>query len=282
MRETFVLYTSQYEAVRCLSLAAKGELFDALFSYVMTAEAPSFSAPEIEMAFRFMRQQIDRDQEKYTTIVEKRRAAGRRGGRPRKPQQKKLEAPENSERSVLSEKNQKPNRSQSLDTQPLAKAKNQQKQMLSDESKRKQTNPVYVYDNVNVDTSVSTDVDTCVSEKETNVSSKKKEKKSAKTSREEQWEKFFMDVLRAYNECRSECPDTSMSAAAFLSDDRRAAIREIVRKYNLDIRGFRRAFHNALRSPFCNGRDLRNRRTPVDLTWLLREQNFMRAFEGSL
>lgn len=272
MRETFVLYTSQYEAVRCLSLAAKGELFDALFSYVMTAEAPSFSAPEIEMAFRFMRQQIDRDQSKYTTIVEKRRAAGRRGGRPRKSQQKKLEASEGSEKTERPEKTaqgQKPNRSQPLDTQTLTKAKKQQKQMVSSESKRKQKNPVYVYDNVNVDTYVS--------EEETKVSS---QKKSAGGSRKE-WETFFMDVLRAFNECRSDCPDTAMSAAAFLSDDRRAAIREIVRKYNLDIQGFRRAFHNALRSPFCNGRT-RERRTPVDLTWLLREQNFMRAYEGSL
>jgi hypothetical protein len=105
MKESFVLYTGQYIAIKSLSLEAKGELLDALYRYVIDGTVPSFTTPEIKMAFNFIRIQIDRDQQKYITICEKRAMAGKRGGRPKtkktnalkksKAKQEKLGNPDN-------------------------------------------------------------------------------------------------------------------------------------------------------------------------------------------
>ena len=75
MKESFVLYTSQYEAVADLSVQQKGELFDALFQYVRTGDTPKFTDPAIRIAFNFMRIQIDRDSNKYEDVCNKRREA---------------------------------------------------------------------------------------------------------------------------------------------------------------------------------------------------------------
>jgi hypothetical protein len=47
MKESFVLYTGQYIAIKSLSLEAKGELLDALYRYVIDGTVPSFTTPEI-------------------------------------------------------------------------------------------------------------------------------------------------------------------------------------------------------------------------------------------
>lgn len=75
MKDSFVLYTQQYEAVEDLSLEQKGLLFDGLFKYVQTGDAPVFEDKEVRIAFKFIRLQIDRDGQKYDEACEKKRAA---------------------------------------------------------------------------------------------------------------------------------------------------------------------------------------------------------------
>jgi hypothetical protein len=78
MKESVILYQSQYDAVKDLSFEDKGRLLDAIFLFI-SGEDVSLP-PALDLAFRFIRSQIERDQQKYNTIVEKRRMAGHFGG----------------------------------------------------------------------------------------------------------------------------------------------------------------------------------------------------------
>ena len=86
--DSFILYTSQYPAIKSLSKSAKGELLEALYQYALSGKVPPFSQAQTEMAFNFIRIRIDENNAKYLNVCEKRRAAGRMGGRPRKEHSK--------------------------------------------------------------------------------------------------------------------------------------------------------------------------------------------------
>ncbi len=84
MKDSFILYNSFYDPLKGLSDQDKARLFDAIFCYHIRGEVPDMS-PVCQMAFNFMKGQFDRDSEKYlSTIVERNRRNGARGGRPPK------------------------------------------------------------------------------------------------------------------------------------------------------------------------------------------------------
>lgn len=55
-------------------------LIEAIFAYCEDGSEPSNLSPVAEMAFSFIRANLDRDNEKYQTVKEKRKEAGRLGG----------------------------------------------------------------------------------------------------------------------------------------------------------------------------------------------------------
>ena len=56
----------------------------AMFEYNRTGERPALGG-EAGMAFSFLSANMDREAERYRKIVERNRANGKKGGRPRKP-----------------------------------------------------------------------------------------------------------------------------------------------------------------------------------------------------
>ena len=82
-RDSFVLYTRLYELVKDLSLEQKGILFDAIHYFAKGMYYP-ISDAATEMAFRFYRNQMEMDFEKWEQVRQKRIEAGKQGGRPRK------------------------------------------------------------------------------------------------------------------------------------------------------------------------------------------------------
>lgn len=81
-RKSFVLYTDYAEHTKLLSTEEKGILFDAILSYASDEELPEMP-PVVQMAFSFIRLQMDKDTEKYKQRAERSRANGRAGGRPK-------------------------------------------------------------------------------------------------------------------------------------------------------------------------------------------------------
>ena len=83
VKKSFIVYTSYRAQIELLDDSQIGRLFKAMLSYA-DGEEPELSDPVVSMAFSFIRTQIDRDTEKYNAIVERNRANGVKGGRPKK------------------------------------------------------------------------------------------------------------------------------------------------------------------------------------------------------
>ena len=66
MKESFILYTKQYKAIKALTLSQKGRLLDALFQYAIDGQMPTIKDEVVRVSFDFMRIQIDLDADKYT------------------------------------------------------------------------------------------------------------------------------------------------------------------------------------------------------------------------
>lgn len=86
-KKGFVVYHSYRECLEDLSDEEVGILFKAMLSYSETGEMPDMPKP-LKVAFRFIKQQMDANKEKYIEKCNKRSEAGAKGGRPRKETQK--------------------------------------------------------------------------------------------------------------------------------------------------------------------------------------------------
>lgn len=82
MKNSFVMYTDYMEQINLLTMEQRGLLFTAIMQY-----ASGDALPEMDgmtgMAFSFIKSKMDRDFEKYQQTVEKRKEAGKLGGRPK-------------------------------------------------------------------------------------------------------------------------------------------------------------------------------------------------------
>ena len=79
MKESFILHTDVWPALKSLDMEQRGLLFTALMSYQTGEDLPTLDI-QTQMAFMFMAAQLDRDNQKYQEICAKRAEYGRRGG----------------------------------------------------------------------------------------------------------------------------------------------------------------------------------------------------------
>lgn len=82
-KSSFVMYTEYLKHIQKMSMEQRGELFTAILCYAAGNDIPELDAAA-DMAFSFIRARMDRDYEVYMEKVEKRREAGKLGGRPKK------------------------------------------------------------------------------------------------------------------------------------------------------------------------------------------------------
>lgn len=75
MKDGFILYTSQYAAIKALSLEQKGRLLDSLYGYAMGEEVDLSDEPAVAMAASFIKERIDYNEKRYQKVCEKRREA---------------------------------------------------------------------------------------------------------------------------------------------------------------------------------------------------------------
>ncbi len=84
MKNTFVMYTDWIDMIEDLTDEDRGLLFLAIMRYQLGEELPEMkkgSGPSV--AFAQMRRQFEKDSEKYNELCQKRREAGKTGGRPK-------------------------------------------------------------------------------------------------------------------------------------------------------------------------------------------------------
>ena len=78
MRNSFILYSSYEDILKELSKEEIGELLMAIFAYQRTGEKPELSKGA-NIAFLFIKNQLDIDAEKWAKEVENRSKAGKKG-----------------------------------------------------------------------------------------------------------------------------------------------------------------------------------------------------------
>lgn len=82
-KNSFVMYTDYQDHIDLLDMEQRGMLLTAIMEYASSGTVTEIDGMVL-MAFSFIRKQMDRDNEKYQNTVEKRREAGKLGGRPPK------------------------------------------------------------------------------------------------------------------------------------------------------------------------------------------------------
>ena len=80
MKDSFILYTEHGELIEQLSDSQAGELLKSLFTYTKTGEVPELDAM-CRLVFTSIRQDLDRNAQKYEQKCEKMRQNGLKGGR---------------------------------------------------------------------------------------------------------------------------------------------------------------------------------------------------------
>lgn len=83
-KNSFLIYHEYREHLKLLTDEQRGQLLMALIDYSEAGEIPELDGIT-QMAFSFIRSQMDRDNEKYESRVVANRENGKKGGRPKKP-----------------------------------------------------------------------------------------------------------------------------------------------------------------------------------------------------
>ena len=82
MKSSFVLYTAYMAQMELLNMEQRGVLLTAIMSYSAGEELPEMDGVT-QMAFAFIKSDLDRDAEKYQKTCDARKEAGKLGGRPK-------------------------------------------------------------------------------------------------------------------------------------------------------------------------------------------------------
>lgn len=112
MKNTFIMYTDWFKHVELLNMEQRGQLLTALMLYQMGKNVPEMDNV-VNMAFSFICADMERNNAKYEAICEKRKAAGLKGGRPKKVEDikadiiKQAEEAEKQKNQKVSEKSKK-------------------------------------------------------------------------------------------------------------------------------------------------------------------------------
>ena len=104
-KKSFVLYTEYEEPISDLSDEEAGKLFKEIFAYVRSGTENNLEGVA-KMAFKFIKKDIDINNQKYAETLEKRREAGKKGGRPKK-ETEQVKANGFSEKQKVFDENQK-------------------------------------------------------------------------------------------------------------------------------------------------------------------------------
>ena len=81
-KKSFLMYTDYWKDISLLTMEQRGMLLSAIMLHTLGGEVPELDGAT-QMAFSFISEQIDRDAEKYQDTIEKRKEAGKLGGRPK-------------------------------------------------------------------------------------------------------------------------------------------------------------------------------------------------------
>ena len=243
MNDSFILYTSDYQLIEGLTDEQLGQLTRALFIYARDGEVIKLD-PVVRMAFVFIKDKIDRNQQKYQKKCERNRENIRKRW----------------------------NKSNTNDTKENERIQNDTSvyERIPNDTTR------YLYDS-------DSDSDSDVSKETDNNNIPSKEglsiSENPKVDPARRCAKIDFAAIKEYWNTKHDQSGSAMRRLTLMSDQRKSNVRARIREYGGDVQNVYKAIDKAMASDFMNGKNGKGWVASFD--WMMCPSNFPKVLEGN-
>ena len=245
MNDSFILYTSYYALIEGLTDEQLGQLTRAIFLYARDGEIISLE-PVVRMAFAFIKDNIERNQDKYQAKCEKNRQIALERERKKREAREKAGNTNVHERARTCENNTNVHERSPYDNDNE-------------------------YDN---DNDVSKETDNNIPSKEGLSISENPKVDPAKRCA-----KIDFAAIKEYWNTKHDQSGSVMRRLTLMSDQRKCNVRSRIREYGGDVRMVYKAIDKAMASDFMNGKNGKGWVASFD--WMMCPSNFPKVLEGN-
>ena len=250
MNDSFILYTSYYAIIEGLTDEQLGQLTRALFIYARDGKAIKLE-PVVRMAFSFIKDNIDRNADKYQKKCERNRENIRK-------RWEKKQAEDTNERSDTNVYERIPSNTN-----------------VYEEKSRIPYDNDNEYDNDNDNEyDVSKETDNNIPSKEgLSISENPKVDPARRCA------KIDFAAIKAYWNTKHDQSGSAMRRLTLMSDQRKSNVRARIREYGGDVQKVYKAIDKAMASDFMNGKNGKGWVASFD--WMMCPSNFPKVLEGN-
>ena len=249
MSDSFILYTSYYALIEGLTDEQLGQLTRAIFLYARDGKIIKLD-PVVRMAFVFIKDNIERNQDKYQAKCEKNRQIALERERKKREAREKADNTNVHERSRTCENNTNVHERSPYD---------------NDNDNE--------YDNDN-DNDVSKETDNNIPSKEgLSISENPKVDPARRCA------KIDFAAIKAYWNTKHDQSGSAMRRLTLMSDQRKSNVRARIREYGGDVQKVYKAIDKAMASDFMNGKNGKGWVASFD--WMMCPSNFPKVLEGN-
>lgn len=248
MNDSFILYTSDYQLIEGLTDEQLGQLTRALFIYARDGEVINLE-PVVRMAFVFIKDKIDRNQQKY---------------------QKKCER----NRENIRKRWNKSNTNNTKENERIPNDTSVYERIPNDTTR-------YLYDS-DSDSDSDSDNDNDVSkETDNNIPSKEglSISENPKVDPAKRCAKIDFAAIKEYWNSKHDQSGSAMRRLTLMSDQRKSNVRARIREYGGDVQKVYKAIDKAMESNFMNGKNGKGWVASFD--WMMCPSNFPKVLEGN-
>lgn len=261
MNDSFILYTSYYALIEGLTDEQLGQLTRAIFLYVRDGEIISLE-PVVRMAFSFIKDNIERNQDKYQAKCEKNRQIALERERKKREAREKAGNTNVHERSRTYENNTNVHERSPYDNDNDNEYDND-----SDNDVSKETNILEPSKEASMQSFSRKNV--CAAAEPQKSSEKKKSKKG----------EIDYAAIKEYWNSKHDQSGSAMRRLTLMSDQRKSNVRARIREYGGDVRKVYKAIDKAMESNFMNGKNGKGWVASFD--WMMCPSNFPKVLEGN-
>ena len=242
MNDSFILYTSDYQLIEELTDEQLGQLTRALFIYARDGEVIKLD-PVVRMAFVFIKDKIDRNQQKY---------------------QKKCER----NRENIRKRWNKSNTNDTKENERIPNDTSVYERIPNDTTR-------YLYDSdSDSDSDVSKETDNNIPSKEgLSISENPKVDPARRCA------KIDFAAIKEYWNTKHDQSGSAMRRLTLMSDQRKSNVRARIREYGGDVQNVYKAIDKAMASDFMNGKNGKGWVASFD--WMMCPSNFPKVLEGN-
>lgn len=250
MSDSFILYTSYYALIEGLTDEQLGQLTRAIFLYARDGEVINLE-PVVRMAFAFIKDNIERNQDKYQAKCEKNRQIALERERKKREAREKAVNTNVHERTRTCENNTNVH-----ERSPYDNDNDNDNEYDNDVSKETDNKP----------------------SKEGN-SKSKNEFLTPEPAKEKKTVVIDCAAVKEYWNAKHDETNSSMRRLTLMSESRKVMLRARLRQCNGDVSMIYKAIDTAMASDFMNGNNGRGWTASFD--WIFgNENNFAKTLEG--